>query len=122
MFEKPPPREISDLIKFPQSPEYQFNRIQYHDKIMEKLEQRRRKYKQQAPTRIIKYKIGDQVLLRNRELPSTMEGITKKLLVLYVGPYTITKDHENNTYELTDTINKKIKGTYNQTSLKRYYS
>ena len=50
-----------------------------------------------------------------------MEGITKKLLVLYVGPYTITKDHKNNTYEIADTINKKVKGTYNQASLKKYY-
>ena len=41
---------------------------------------------------------------------------------LYVGPYVITKDNENNTYEITDPINKRVRGTYNQTSLKKYYS
>lgn len=68
----------------------------------------------------IKFKIGDQVLLKNRELPSTVEGITKKLLLLYTGPYTITKDNNNNnnTYEVTDHIRNKVKGTYNQASIK----
>ena len=47
---------------------------------------------------------------RNRELPNTLEGISKKLLLLYIGPYTITKYNNNNTYELTDPISKKIKG------------
>ena len=50
-----------------------------------------------------------------------MEDITKKLLVLYIGPYAITKDHKNNTYEIADPISKKVKGTYNQVSLKKYY-
>ena len=58
MFEKPPPREISDIIQFPQSQEYQFDRIHYHNKIMEKLEQRKRKYQQQVPTKIIHYNVG----------------------------------------------------------------
>ena len=121
MFEKPPPREICDIIQFPQSQEYQFDRIHFHNKIIEKLEQRKRKYQQRVPVKIIQYNVGDQVLLKNRELPSTMEGITKKLLVLYIGPYTITKDHKNNTYEIADPISKKVKGTYNQASLKKYY-
>ena len=30
-----------------------------------------------------------------------IEGITKKFLLLYVGPYTITRDKGNNTYEIT---------------------
>ena len=80
MFEKPPPREICDIIQFPPSQEYQFDRVHFHNKIIEKLEKRKRKY-QQVPEKIIQYNVGDQVLLKNRELPSTMEGITKKLLV-----------------------------------------
>ena len=88
MFEKPPPREICDIINFPQSQEYQFDKIQFHNKIVEKIEQRKRKYQNKVPSKIIQYHVGEQILLRNRELPSTMEGITKKLLVLYTGPYT----------------------------------
>ena len=50
-----------------------------------------------------------------------MEGITKKLLLLYTGPYISIKDRSNNTYEIMDPITKKTKGTYNQASLKKYY-
>ena len=50
-----------------------------------------------------------------------MEGTTKKLLLLYTGPYTITKNNNNNTYEILDPITKKTKRTYNQASLKKYY-
>ena len=48
------------------------------------------------------YNVGDKVLLKNRELPSTIEGIAKKLLLLYTGPYTITKKNGNNIYEIMD--------------------
>ena len=40
---------------------------------------------------------------------------------LYVGPYIVTKNNHNNTYELTDPITKKTKSNHNQTSLKKYY-
>lgn len=60
-------------------------------------------------------------MLRNRELPKALEGITKKLLLLYVGPYMVTKNNHNNTYELADPITKKTKGNHNQASLKKYY-
>ena len=50
-----------------------------------------------------------------------MEGITKKLLLLYTGPYVITKDNKNNTYELKEINSPKIKGTYNQVSIKKYF-
>ena len=71
--------------------------------------------------KVIQYQVGDKVLLKNRELPSSREGITKKLLLLYNGPYIITKNNNNNTYIISDVTTKRIKGTYNQASLKRYY-
>ena len=49
----------------------------------------------------------------------TMEGIARKLLLLYTRPYIITKDKMNNTYELTDPTSQQIKGTYNQAAVKR---
>ena len=66
--------------------------------------------------------IRDRVLLKNRELPSTMEGIAKKLLLLYTGPYIVSKDNQNNTYEIVDPNTQRRKGTYNQSSMKKYYS
>ena len=65
--------------------------------------------------------MGEKVLLKNRHLPSSVEGITKKLLLLYTGPYTITKDNHNNTYELSNTETNKVKGVYNQAKIKKYY-
>ena len=108
------------IISFPSEPEYQFEGTKFYNRMLEKTEQQRKKYVQSQP-KAIKYKVGEKVLIRNRELPSTIQGITKKILLLYTGPFIITKDKENNTYEVTDTINNKIKGTYNQASLRRYY-
>ena len=66
----------------------------------------------------IQYQIGEQILLRNRGLPSTMEGIAKKLLLLYTGPYIVSKDNLNNTHEIVDPKTQRRKGTYNQSSIK----
>ena len=94
--------------------------MKFYNKTVEWAEKLREKYKKLQP-KIIKYKIGEKVLLKNRELPSTIEGIAKKLLLLYTGPYTIIKDNQNNTYEIIDQITNRRKGTYNQASLKKYY-
>ena len=120
MFEKPPPREINDIINFPNNPTYQFERAKFYNRILEKTELQKKKYLKNQP-KAIKYHIGEKVVVRNRELPSTVQGITKKLLVLYTGPYLITKDNDNNTYEFTNPVNNKIKGTYNQVSLRKYH-
>ena len=61
------------------------------------------------------------MLLKNRHLPSSAEGIAKKLLLLYTGPYSITRDKGNNTYELTIPETSKVKGVYNQAEIKKYY-
>ena len=63
--------------------------------ISEKIDQQKDKYSRNQQ-KTIKYNIGEKVLIKNRELPSTIEGITKKLLLLYVGPYIITRDKGNN--------------------------
>lgn len=87
---------------------------------MERIERRRNKYTEEqkkAPS----YQIGEKVLVRNRELPSTPDGITKKLLLLYTEAHLVSKNNGNNTYEITDIRTRKVKGNYNQASLKRYY-
>ena len=62
MFEKPPPREITELINFPQSELYQFDNIKFYNKTLVRTEKRRRKYQEHQP-KPIEYNIGDQVLL-----------------------------------------------------------
>ena len=71
--------------------------------------------------RIIPYKVGDKVLIKNRQLPSSIEGIARKLLLLYTGPYLVTQVKGNITYEIKSITNNKIKGVYNQTEMKIYY-
>ena len=61
-----------------------------------KIEKQKAKYSQNQP-KVIKYNEGERILIKNRELPGTLEGIPKKLLLLYIGPYVITKDNGNNT-------------------------
>ena len=63
----------------------------------------------------------DKVLIKNRQLPSSIEGIARKLLLLYTGPYLVTQVKGNNTYEIKSITNNKIKGVYNQTEMKIYY-
>ena len=120
MFQRPPPREIAELIQFPSGDEYKFNSVKFYENILERTERTRRKYQQFQP-KPERYFVGDKILLKNRELPSTMEGIAKKLLLLYTGPYTVSKDNGNNTYEILDPHTLKKKGTFNQSSIKRYY-
>ena len=54
-----------------------------------------------------------------RDRASSVEGIVKKLLLLYTGPYTITQDKGNNTYELSTPDTKEDKGVYNQAKIKK---
>ena len=117
MFNRPPPREIISLIEFPFIEEKELSIIEIHNRVLHKAELQKKK-QERDNNRILKYYMGEKVLLKNRHLPSYVEGITKKLLLLYTGPYKITKDNNNNTYELTNTETNKVKGVYNQAEIK----
>ena len=56
---------------------------------MDKIEKQKAKYAKNQP-KIVRYKDGEKILIKNRELRSTMEGIAKKLLLLYTGPVSYT--------------------------------
>ena len=77
--------------------------------------------KDRKKKRIIQYKVGDKVLIKNRQLPSSVEGVVRKLLLLYTGPYLVTQAKGTNTYAIKALNTHKIKGVYNQTELKQYY-
>ena len=120
MFEKPPPREIISIVNFPPGERVEYNKIEMHNRLLHKAELL---YKKETgkKKRIIPYKVGDKVLIKNRRLPSSIEGIARKLLLLYTGPYLVTQVKGNNTYEIKSIKNNKIKGVYNQTEMKIYY-
>ena len=120
MYEKPPPLEIADILEFPINNIYKFDKAKFYNKVAEDQIKRQNKY-QKASGKLIIYEKGEKILLRNRELPSTLEGITKKLLLLYTGPYIISNVKNNNTYEIKEIDSERIKGVYNQASMKKYY-
>ena len=67
MFERPPPREINDLVEFPTNSEYQFEKRKFYNRIAEKIEQQKDKYsKNQQKT--IKYNIGEKVLIKKQRI------------------------------------------------------
>ena len=80
--------------------------------MAEDQEKRRNKY-QKSKDKIITYTSGEKILLKNRELPSSLEGITKKLLLLYTGPYIVSMDKNNNSYEIREMDSGRIKCVYN---------
>lgn len=120
MFNEPPPRAITEIINFPPNEQIPFEVVRFYNHIREKTKKQRQKY-ELANHKAIKYNTGDKILLKNREHPSTVKGIMKKLLLLYIGPFVVTKDNKNNTYEITDPTTNKVRGTYNQASMKRYH-
>ena len=61
------------------------------------------------------------MLIRNGQQPSGTEGVMKKLLLLYHGPFVEIKDNNNNTYVLANPSNNKVKGTYNVSEMKKYF-
>ena len=69
----------------------------------------------------VTYNDGEKILIRNRQQPSSTEGIAKKLLLLYIGPFIIRKNNGNNTYVVGYINNSRIKGTYNHTEIKKFY-
>ena len=49
MFEKRPPREIAEMINFPQGDEYKFNQLKFYNNAVERAEKLRIKYKNYNP-------------------------------------------------------------------------
>ena len=120
MFNKPPPRQITKIIDFPEMPSEEVDVTRVYNRILHKMElKKKRRDKRGTPE--IKFEVGEKVLVRNRQQPSGAEGIMKKLLLLYNGPFLINKDNNNNTYVLVSPNTKKIKGTYNITEMKKFH-
>ena len=109
MFDKPPPREITSLINFPPGERVEFDQVEMHNRVLRKVELQQKR-DQGKRRRLDTYQMGDKVLIKNRQLPSSIEGIARKLLLLYTGPYLITQVKGNNTYEIKTINNNKIKG------------
>ena len=119
MFLKPPPRDITKIIQFPEEPDEEIDITRIYNRILHKTELRK---KRQSKTGVhpIKYNVGEKVLIRNQQQPSSIEGIAKKLLLLHTGLYVINKDNGNNIYVIVYSSTNRIKGTYNETEMRKY--
>lgn len=120
MFSSPPPREIIKLIKFPEELNENLDIARIYNRVLHKAELRRKR-QERTIRKPVSYKVGEKVLIKNRQLPSSSEGIAKKLLLLYTGPYIVQRNNGNNTYLIVNPRNHKTKGNFNQTELKKFY-
>lgn len=121
MHNAPTPRLITKFIPFPDQTDDSNHIMDIHSRLLYKAAMRK---KRQDKTKFVAtpYQEGDLVLLKNHQVASTSDSITKKLLLIYIGPYVVAKNNLNNTYLIKHVESNKVKGTYNYNQLKPYYS
>lgn len=90
--------------------------------VREKLRVEAEKRKRQQKEREVVFAVGDSVLLRVAERSQFIKKETKKLFLLYEGPFVISRAQGPNAWELVGTSDGKIKGTYNSYLLKPFRS
>lgn len=99
--------------------------LKYEEKLILAGRNTERKAEQRVKRHNIKYKmtrfqIGDQVLVKALNLPSSINAEMSKLFSIYRGPFCVNKIFNEVTYELID-IDKNIVGNYHTELLKKYY-
>ncbi|CAB0030504.1 unnamed protein product [Trichogramma brassicae] len=70
--------------------------------VAERIRNKREKYamRENARHKIVNYRVGDRVLVRNEKLSKANTHVISKFLALYEGPYIITKIYSGVTFEL----------------------
>ena len=71
MFDKTPPREITSLINFPPGERVEFDQVEMHNRVLHKVELQQKR-DQVKKRRLDTYQMGDKVLIKNRQLPSSI--------------------------------------------------
>jgi transposase InsO family protein len=126
MWRRKPTREIEEICSFPnEEPEIDYeenlmNRVEKH--LLLKARERREWQRRKKSFKCITFSVGDLVLVRNHQLPSSEKGLMKKLFLLYEGPYKIVQNNSPNVYVVGNIISNKVKGVYNTNQLKLYKS
>lgn len=68
-------------------------------------------------------KVGDLVLLHVPKQSDALKKVTRKFFHIYYGPYLISRDYENSSYELVDPGSHERRiGVHNRINLKKYTS
>lgn len=119
LFKKRPPRVIEEIVNFEWFEKPQQDLVhKIETRVKAKAEERARRQNKGRYIQI-QYQIGDKVLIKNRQLPSSENRLMKKLFLCYVGPFVVTETFTNNTVRLTFMDGRK-KGIYNINQLKPY--
>lgn len=116
-----PTDKIKKIINFPPNIEvsHQLKVTAARENLLRQFAQRS---KQQRSKSHIVYEIGDHVLLKVPHLSSQTDRVTHKFFHLFEGPFKIVQVKGPNAFVLSDTNDdKKIKGSYNRLSLRKYY-
>ena len=113
--------EITKFIKFPSVVPLDYEQMLYTAK--QNIEKKfARRIRGQKVSKIV-LKTGDLVLLRVRHLSNAIDRVTKKFFHLFEGPFVIAKELGQNTFLLVDPNDEKnIKGVYNRSNLRKYYT
>ena len=69
MFSRPPPRELTQLITFPEMPEEELDIARVYHQIGNKIALRRNKRRNSGIPEL-RFVVGERVLIRNRQQPS----------------------------------------------------
>lgn len=111
---------LSECIVFPLG-EKELGQAEKIMSVREKLKQEAERRQAQQKGRRHVFHEGDLVLLRTDERSNTVNNESKKLFLVYDGPYTLARQVGPNAWELTFTTGEKgIKGTYNSHALKPF--
>jgi hypothetical protein len=119
---KRPARAVEELVEFPnndKTPEKMEDiqeRIKHY--LIWKAANRKERHDREVRKKI-QYAEGDKVLVRNHQLSCAENKIMKKLMLIYVGPYRISRIKNKNGYELKNEDGIII-GTYNVRDLRKF--
>lgn len=83
-----------------------------------KAEQRRIRHDRRG--NLVRYNLGDSVLVRSHRLSSAVDKCIRKFFLLYEGPYIIIDIKGPNAYVVKDSETNKVIGTFNVIFLRKY--
>lgn len=114
-----PDDEVKKLLEFPENEEnINYNLQLVRDKLLTKA--RRRQTKHDKNKKFTEFSVGDLVWLKSNHMSSAEDRETKKLFLLFEGPYRIKSIAGHNAYALESPRDGTVRGTFNVISLKPY--
>lgn len=119
LFGTPPAREIEEIVDFSWFIKPRRELIYLIQSRLEAKAKERNNRQAKTKSTEIKYQVGERVLIKNRQLPSGELGLTRKLFLLYIGPFRIKKVNTNNTVVI-EYEDGQEKGTININQIKPY--